>query len=244
MAFKFKTKKRPTAAQAFAGGFAQGVSSGIQQAAQLSLQDRLNKQKEFEDFTKGLPQLINLAGLEGDEYKAAQEAQFMIRRGDIKSRDAFTSFLDGKSPGLSNRLLGATEPTIIGSPYTGYAEVRRSAGKTEVTPILEAAPKTETEAQKELAITRQINQEKSIQSSAEKTIKMLEEKKEKFEFSKQMEGQVYAEPFTEEDQVVLDKARSEYNRSLDRMTKIDSSGVTLNSEDDFSKYIINQGQSQ
>jgi hypothetical protein len=26
MAFKFKTKKRPTAAQAFAGGFAQGVS--------------------------------------------------------------------------------------------------------------------------------------------------------------------------------------------------------------------------
>ena len=39
MAFKFKTKKRPTAAQAFAGGFAQGVSSGIQQAAQLSLQD-------------------------------------------------------------------------------------------------------------------------------------------------------------------------------------------------------------
>tara|TARA_R100000231_G_scaffold36111_1_gene31974 strand:- start:647 stop:1351 length:705 start_codon:yes stop_codon:yes gene_type:complete len=139
MAFKFKTKKRPTAAQAFAGGFAQGVSSGIQQAAQLSLQDRLNKQKEFEDFTKGLPQLINLAGLEGDEYKAAQEAQFMIRRGDIKSRDAFTSFLDGKSPGLSNRLLGATEPRIIGSPYTGYAEVRRRAGKTEVTPILEAA---------------------------------------------------------------------------------------------------------
>ena len=56
---KQKTKKRPTAAQAFAGGFAQGVSSGIQQAAQLSLQDRLNKQKEFEDFTKGLPQLIN-----------------------------------------------------------------------------------------------------------------------------------------------------------------------------------------
>ena len=87
MAFKFKTKKRPTAAQAFAGGFAQGVSSGIQQAAQLSLQDRLNKQKEFEDFTKGLPQLINLAGLEGDEYKAAQEAQFMIRRGEILNQE-------------------------------------------------------------------------------------------------------------------------------------------------------------
>ena len=74
---------------------------------------------------------------------------------------------------------------------------------------------------------------------------MLEEKKEKFEFSKQMEGQVYAEPFTEEDQVVLDKAKEmTYNRSLDRMTKIDSISVTLNVEDDFSKYIINQGQSQ
>ena len=139
--FKFKTKQRPTAAQAFAGGFAQGVSSGIQQAAQLSLQDRLNKKKEFEDFTKGLPQLINLAGLEGDEYKAAQEAQFMIRRGDIKSRDAFTSFLDGKSPGLSNRLLGATEPRIIGSPYTGYFEVKRKSGQIETTPIIGAVEK-------------------------------------------------------------------------------------------------------
>jgi len=143
MAFKFKTKKRPSATQAFAGGFAQGVSSGIQQAAQLSLQDRLNKKKEFEDFTKGLPQLINLAGLEGNDYEAARDAQFMVRRGDIKSRDAFTSFLDGKSPGLSNRLLGATEPKIIGSPYTGYAEVRRRAGKTEVTPIIEAVEKSD-----------------------------------------------------------------------------------------------------
>ena len=75
----------------------------------------MNKKKEFEDFTKGLPQLINLAGLEGVDYEAARDAQFMVRRGDIKSRDAFTSFfLDGKSPGLSNRLLGATEPRIIG----------------------------------------------------------------------------------------------------------------------------------
>jgi hypothetical protein len=230
MAFKFKTKKRPSATQAFAGGFAQGVSSGIQQAAQLSLQDRLNKKKEFEDFTKGLPQLINLAGLEGNDYEAARDAQFMVRRGDIKSRDAFTSFLDGKSPGLSNRLLGATEPKIIGSPYTGYAEVRRRAGKTEVTPIIEAVEKSETEAQKELAVTRKINQEKSIQSSAEKTINRLTEKKEKFEFGQR--NDLPSEVFTEEDQLILDKANSEYNKSLDRMINIDSSEVAPGSEID------------
>ena len=48
MAFKFKTKKRPNALQSFAGGFAQGVFSGINQAAQLSLQDRLKKKENFE----------------------------------------------------------------------------------------------------------------------------------------------------------------------------------------------------
>ena len=59
MAFKFKTKKRPTAAQAFAGGFAQGVSSGIQQAAQLSLQDRLKKQEEEKNRLKRELDLFN-----------------------------------------------------------------------------------------------------------------------------------------------------------------------------------------
>ena len=59
MAFKFKTKKRPTAAQAFAGGFAQGVSSGIQQAAQLSLQDRLRKQEEEKNRLKRELDLFN-----------------------------------------------------------------------------------------------------------------------------------------------------------------------------------------
>tara|TARA_Y100001951_G_C11288079_1_gene270162 strand:- start:983 stop:2332 length:1350 start_codon:yes stop_codon:yes gene_type:complete len=113
MAFKFKTKKRPTAAQAFAGGFAQGVSSGIQQAAQLSLQDRLKKQEEFNDLKKRLPQLINLAGLEGDDYKAAQAGQFQVIRGDITSQDQLFNFLEGKSSGLGNRLLGATKTTDI-----------------------------------------------------------------------------------------------------------------------------------
>lgn len=230
MAFKFKTKKRPTAAQAFAGGFAQGVSSGIQQAAQLSLQDRLNKQKEFEDFTKGLPQLINLAGLEGDDYKSAQEAQFMIRRGDIKSRDAFTSFLDGKSPGLSNRLLGATEPRIIGSPYTGYAEVRRRAGKIEVTPIIEAVEKPDqgvTPAEK-----REIDIARTKVSDLSKKVEQLEQRRDLFNFD-----------FTEKDQEKLEKAQaalSEATKNLDTIrTRVlsDTAVDTVEDVDPYSQYL-------
>ena len=233
MAFKFKTKKRPTAAQAFAGGFAQGVSSGIQQAAQLSLQDRLNKQKEFEDFTKGLPQLINFAGLEGDEYKAAQEAQFMIRRGDIKSRDAFTSFLDGKSPGLSNRLLGATEPRIIGSPYTGYFEVKRKAGQIETTPIIEAVEKPDegvTPAEK-----REIDIARNKVSDLSKKVDQLEQRRDLFKFD-----------FTEKDQEKLEKAQaalSEATKNLDTIRTRVLSGTavdTVEDVDQYSKYIIEQ----
>ena len=237
MAFKFKTKKRPTAAQAFAGGFGQGVSAGLQRGAELSLQDRLNKKKEFEDFTKGLPQLINLAGLEGKEYEAAQEAQFMIRRGDIKSRDNFVAFLDGKSPGLSNRLLGATEPRIIGSPYTGYAEVRRRAGKTEVTPIIEAVEKpdqgvTPSEARKVKLATDKV---KDLSNK----VKQLEDKK----FNASTTGLVQ---FTEDDQKNLDKAKSILQTATSELDTIRTevlSGTavdTVEDVDQYSKYIIEQ----
>jgi len=230
MAFKFKTKKRPTAAQAFAGGFAQGVSSGIQQAAQLSLQDRLNKQKEFEDFTKGLPQLINLAGLEGDDYKSAQEAQFMIRRGDIKSRDAFTSFLDGKSPGLSNRLLGATEPRIIGSPSTGYVEVRRRAGKIEKTPIIGAVERpdegiTPAEAREVKLATDKV---KDISSR----VKQLEDKKFNASTTKLVE-------FTEDDQKDLDKAKEILQTATSELDTIRTrvlSGTAVDTVEDVDPY--------
>ncbi len=226
MAFKFKTKKRPSATQAFAGGFAQGVSSGIQQAAQLSLQDRLNKKKEFEDFTKGLPQLINLAGLEGNDYEAARDAQFMVRRGDIKSRDAFTSFLDGKSPGLSNRLLGATEPKIIGSPYTGYAEVRRRAGKTEVTPIIEAVEKSDegvTPAEK-----REIDLARTQVSDLNKKVKQLEEKRDLGLF-----------PFTEEDKKRLEKAQSSLTKATNTLDTIRTkvlTGTAVDTVEDVDPY--------
>ena len=59
MAFKFKTKKRPSLGQAVAGGFAQGVSAGIQQAAQLSLQDRLKRQEDEKTRLKTQLDLFN-----------------------------------------------------------------------------------------------------------------------------------------------------------------------------------------
>ena len=59
MAFKFKVKKRPSLAQAAAGGFAQGVATGINQAAQLSLQDRLRKQEEEKNRLKKELDLFN-----------------------------------------------------------------------------------------------------------------------------------------------------------------------------------------
>lgn len=143
MAFKFKTKKRPTAAQAFAGGFAQGVSSGIQQAAQLSLQDRLRKQEEFNDLKKRLPQLINLAGLEGDDYKAAQAGQFQVMRGDITSQDQLFNFLEGKSSGLGNRLLGATKTTDIAL----VGVIDEETGDTVYVPKAQAVGRVKEKAQ-------------------------------------------------------------------------------------------------
>lgn len=230
MAFKFKTKKRPTAAQAFAGGFAQGVSSGIQQAAQLSLQDRLKKQEEFKDLKKRLPQLINLAGLEGKEYEAAQEAQFMIRRGDIKSRDNFVSFLDGKSPGLSNRLLGATEPRIIGSPSTGYVEVSRQGGKTKTTPIIDAVDKGGLT----VGETRQIKVASDKKIDLGKRVEQLQDKRKNAEIGFGV--------FTEEDQENLNKATKLYMESIEsldtlRNTILNDTSSTELENDDFSQFL-------
>lgn len=97
MAFKFKTKKRPTATQAFAGGFAQGVSSGIQQAAQLSLQDRLKRQEDEKNRLKRELDLFN--GMVGniEQSSANREAilrgkQMIIRTdGKVGASKAFSS---------------------------------------------------------------------------------------------------------------------------------------------------------
>lgn len=97
MAFKFKTKKRPTAAQAFAGGFAQGVSSGIQQAAQLSLQDRLKKQEEEKNRLKRELDLFNGMISNVEQTQANREAILRGKRmiigtdGKTKASSAFAA---------------------------------------------------------------------------------------------------------------------------------------------------------
>jgi hypothetical protein len=97
MAFKFKTKKRPTATQAFAGGFAQGVSSGIQQAAQLSLQDRLRKQEEEKNRLKRELDLFNGMVSNVEQTQANREAILRGKRmiigtdGKTKASSAFAA---------------------------------------------------------------------------------------------------------------------------------------------------------
>jgi len=97
MAFKFKTKKRPTAAQAFAGGFAQGVSSGIQQVAQLSLQDRLRKQEEEKNRLKRELDLFNGMVSNVEQTQTNREAILRGKRmiigtdGKTKASSAFAA---------------------------------------------------------------------------------------------------------------------------------------------------------
>ena len=97
MAFKFKVKKRPSLAQAAAGGFAQGVATGINQAAQLSLQDRLRKQEEEKNRLKKELDLFN--GMIGniEQSSTNREAilkgkQMIIRTdGKVGASQAFSS---------------------------------------------------------------------------------------------------------------------------------------------------------
>ena len=129
MAFKFKTKKRPTAAQAFAGGFAQGVATGINQAAQLSLQDRLKQKEEFKDFRKEYNENINYIDVSEEERKALNNARGMMGLGTIKSKDELVSHLNAKFPGLGYRVTGASEPQVIGSSTGGYSTLQFVNGK-------------------------------------------------------------------------------------------------------------------
>lgn len=97
MAFKFKTKKRPSLGQAIAGGFAQGVSAGLQRGAELSLQDRLKKKEEEKNRLKTQLDLFN--GMIGnvEQSKNNREAilkgKTMIIRtdGKVGASQAFSS---------------------------------------------------------------------------------------------------------------------------------------------------------
>ena len=97
MAFKFKTKKRPSLGQAIAGGFAQGVSAGLQRGAELSLQDRLKKQEEEKNRLKTQLDLFNsmIGNIEQSSAnrKVILKGKDMIIRtdGKINASQAFSS---------------------------------------------------------------------------------------------------------------------------------------------------------
>lgn len=126
MAFKFKTKKRPTAAQAFAGGFAQGVSSGIQQAAQLSLQDRLRKQEEEKNRLKTQLDLFN-GMINNVEQSSVNKAAILRGKRMIIASD-------GKTPASS--AFAAISPEFTFTPTKAEQE---AATKLSIDPEVMAA---------------------------------------------------------------------------------------------------------
>jgi len=136
MAFKFKTKKRPTAAQAFAGGFAQGVSSGIQQAAQLSLQDRLKKQEEEKNRLKRELDLFNGMVSNVEQTQANRKAilkgkQMIIRTdGKVGASQAFSSI----SPDFTFTPTKAEEEEITRQISTVEKRAMQKAGMVGIQP--------------------------------------------------------------------------------------------------------------
>ena len=135
MAFKFKTKKRPTAAQAFAGGFAQGAIKGLQEGAERSLQDRLNQQEAFKEFRKDFSQSINYIDVSDEDRKILRDAQSMMLMGTLKNKDEVVTHLNAKSPNLGFKITGASAPEVIGGVTSGYSTLQYIDGKPVVKQI-------------------------------------------------------------------------------------------------------------
>ena len=135
MAFKFKTKKRPTAAQSFAGGFAQGAIKGLQEGAERSLQDRLNQQEAFKEFRKDFSQSINYIDVSDEDRKILRDTQSMMLMGTLKNKDEVVTHLNAKSSNLGFKITGASVPEIKGSALSGYSAIQFREGKPIVTKI-------------------------------------------------------------------------------------------------------------
>ena len=135
MAFKFKTKKRPTAAQAFAGGFAQGAIKGLQEGAERSLQDRLDQQEAFKEFRKDFSQSINYIDVSDEDRKILRDAQSMMLMGTLKNKDEVITHLNAKSPNLGFKITGASTPEVIGSATGGYSTLQFVDGKPVISKL-------------------------------------------------------------------------------------------------------------
>jgi|TARA_B100000073_G_scaffold132641_1_gene108614 soluble cytochrome b562 len=199
MAFKFKTKKRPTALESFAGGFAQGVFSGINQAAQLSLQDRLNQQKEFKDFRKDFSQSINYIDVSDEDRKILRDAQSMMLMGTLKNKNEVVAHLNAKSPNLGFKITGASIPEIKGSALSGYSAIQFREGKPVVTEITD--PVTTIDQGVTPAEAREVKLATDKVKDISSRVKQLEDKKYNASITDFVE-------FTEDDQKALDNAKS------------------------------------
>jgi hypothetical protein len=129
MAFKFKTKKRPSLGQAIAGGFAQGVSAGLKEGAERSLQDRLDEQEAFKNFRKDFSQSINYIDVNDEDRKILRNAQSMMLMGTLKNKNEVVTHLNAKSPNLGFKITGASAPQVIGSSTGGYSTLQFVNGK-------------------------------------------------------------------------------------------------------------------
>ena len=227
MAFKFKTKKRPTAAQAFAGGFAQGAIKGLQEGAERSLQDRLNQQEAFKEFRKDFSQSINYIDVSDEDRKILRDAQSMMLMGTLKNKDEVVTHLNAKSPNLGFKITGASVPEIKGSALSGYSAIQFREGKPIVTKITD--PVTTIDQGVTPAEKREIDIARTRVSDLSKKVDQLEQRRDLFNFN-----------FTEKDQEKLEKAQaslSEATKNLDTIRTRVLTGTTVEDVDPYSQYL-------
>jgi hypothetical protein len=234
MAFKFKTKKRPTAAQAFAGGFAQGVSSGIQQAAQLSLQDRLNKQEEEKNRLKRELDLFNGMVSNVEQTQANREAILRGKRmiigtdGKTKASSAFAAispeftFTPSKEEEARfNKQIESEEKRamqkagMVGIQPTELEEKQR-VKESEIKLGLKPIYKTE-EQEGDFLNTYNVfaDGSRKLIDSKEKPVKIKEEKPVRTEEKREGDDQVFYNVFK-------DGTKQEYRRVFDKYKEEDS----------------------
>lgn len=236
MAFKFKTKKRPTAAQAFAGGFAQGAIKGLQEGAERSLQDRLNQQEAFKEFRKDFSQSINYIDVSDEDRKILRDAQSMMLMGTLKNKDEVITHLNAKSPNLGFKVTGASIPEIKGSALSGYSAIQFREGKPIVTKITDPVRTidegvTPSEAREVKLATDKVKDVSGRVSELE---------------TKKANADLGLGEFTEDDQKNLDKAKEILQTATSELDTIrtrvlTSTAVdTVEDVDQYSKYIIEQ----
>ncbi len=236
MAFKFKTKKRPTAAQSFAGGFAQGAIKGLQEGAERSLQDRLNQQEAFKEFRKDFSQSINYIDVSDEDRKILRDTQSMMLMGTLKNKDEVVTHLNAKSSNLGFKITGASVPEIKGSALSGYSAIQFREGKPIVTKITD--PVTTIDQGVTPAEAREVKLATDKVKDVSGRVSALEKQK--------ANADLGLGEFTEDDQKNIDKAKEILQTATSELDTIRTRVLTgtavdtVEDVDQYSKYIIEQ----